>query len=474
MKFNTTVLISALVFIFLFIVSVHSQDILITVPERSTNVYAGQTNTLNILIKNNRAVKDTFYFSLWGGPSIWTTTDKPFVNLDAGEATNIILKIEPPRDAEVGTQLLSFSVLSLNSNITESKEIYLDIVRGSDIFIYDIELEKQTFRPGETVVIKPTLSNLNKNDALEVLVSTQILKNNLIVQNFDESIKIEPRSSKKLTYSFSVKNINEPGEYEIKVTARNTLNKILDERKTTFNVEMIHKIDEEKETKNSILYSDVTIKITNNGNTLEKNFYVTESMPSISKNFFYPETEPTSQEEKGNRIVYKWLINELDPGQTITIKYQLRFTNVVVIACILIIAIIWIVWLFFRPRLIKNYIGALAENQEITISLNLKNKGRKMLNNVIVKDIVPPLASIVKKFGTLEPKIAIAPTGTQLTWGIKQLKPKEERIITYKIKPVIEITGGFKLPKAFFMFETKQGKKKKILSKTITIVGKVK
>jgi hypothetical protein len=463
-----------MLFIFLFIFSVNAQDILITAPEKATTIYAGQANTLSILVKNNRVVKDTFYFSLWGGPSVWTTTDKPWVSLDAGETTDIILKIEPPRDAEVGTQLLSFSVLSLNSNITESKEIYLDIVRGSDIFIYDIELEKQNFKPGDTVVIKPTLSNLNRNDVLEVFVSTQILKNNLIVQKFDESIKIDPRSSKKLTYNFEVKNVNEPGEYEIKVVAKNALNKILDEKKTTFKVETIHKIDEEKETKNSILYSDVTIRITNNGNYLEKNFYVTETMPSISKNFFYPEIEPVLQEEKENRIIYKWLIDELKPGQTITIKYQLRFTNVVITACILIIAVIWIVWLFFRPTLKKNYIGAFAENEEITISLNLKNKGRKMLNNVIVKDIVPPLATVIKKFETLEPKISITPNGTQLTWVIKELKPKEEIVITYKIKPVIEITGGFKLPKAFFMFETKKGKKKKILSKTITIVGKVK
>ena len=474
MKVKTTVIILLLVFTSLVIFSVDAQDILITVPEKSTTIYAGQTNTINILVKNNRGVKDTFYFSLWGGPSVWTTTNKPWVNLDAGGTTDIILKIEPPRDAEIGTQLLSFSVLSLNSDITESREVYLDIVRGSDIFIYDIELEKQTFRPGDTIIIKPTLSNLNKNVALEVLVSTQILKNNNLIQKFDESIKIEPRSSKKLTYSFGIKNTNEPGEYEIKVIARNTLNKILDERKTTFNIETIHKIDEEKETKNSILYNDVIIRITNNGNYPEKNFYVTESMPSISKNFFYPEIEPTSQEEKENRIIYKWLISELKPGQTIIIQYQLRFTNVVIVACILIIAMVWAVWLFYRPILKKNYIGFLAGNQEVTVSLNLKNKGRKMLNNVMVKDIVPPLATVIKKFETLEPKIARAPAGTQLTWEIKQLKPKEERVITYKIRPVIEIPGGFKLPKAFFTFETKNGKKKKILSKTITIVGKVK
>jgi len=473
MKVKIIVLISMLVFMFLLNL-VNSQGILITGPEKSTTIYAGQTNSISILVKNNRGVKDTFYFSLWGGPSVWTTTDVPWVNLDVGETVDITLKIEPPRDAETGTHLLTFSVLSLNSDVTESMDIYLDVLRGSDIFIYDIELEKQTFKPGDTITMKPTLTNLNKKNPLEVSVITEILKDNLIVEKFGESITIEPKSTKKLTYSFKVKNTNEPGDYEIKVIAKNELNKILDERKTTFKIETIKKIDEEKETKNSILYSDVIIRITNNGNYVEKNIEIIESMPAISKNFFYPEIEPVSQEEKENRIVYKWLINELKPGQTIIIKYQLRFTSIVITACILIIAVAWIVWLFFRPIINKNYIGFLAEKQEITISLNLKNKGRKTLNNLIVKDIVPPLASVVKKFETLEPKVVRKSKGTELTWKIKQLKPKEERVLTYKVKPVIEISGGLRLPKAFFTFETKKGKKKRILSKTITVVGKVK
>jgi len=473
MKIKTIVFISISVFMLLFI-SVRAEDILITSPEKSVTVYAGKTNTLDVLVKNNRGVTDTFYFSLWGGPSVWTTLDVPWVSLDADKTTDVTLKIEPPRDAEIGTHVLTFSVLSLNSDVSESKDIYLDVLRGSDIFITDIELEKQTFKPGDTIIMKPILSNLNKNDALEALVSTRILKDDLVVQKFDESIKIEPRTSKKLTYSFEVKNINEPGDYEIKVVAKNELNKILDERKTTFKIETIHKIDEEKETKNSVLYSDAVIRITNNGNSIEKNFYVTESMPAISKNFFYPEIEPASEEEKENRIIYEWLIDELKPGQTITIRYQLRFTSVVVTACILIIAVIWIVWLFFKPMIKKDYIGLLTGSQEITVSLTLKNKSRKTIKNVIIKDIVPPLASVIKKFGTLEPKIVRKAKGTELTWKIKQIRPKEERVITYKIRPVIEITGGFKLPKAFFTFETKTGKRKRILSKTITIVGKVK
>lgn len=474
MKIKTKILISTLVFTMLIISSTCAQDILISSPEKSTNVYAGQVNTLNILVKNNRDVKDTFYFSLWGGPSTWTTLNVPWIDLNRDETTSIAMKIEPPRDTEIGTHLLSFSVLSLNSDITESKDIYLNVLRGSDIFIDDIELEKQTFKPGDTIVIKPTLTNLNKKTSMEVFLVTQILKDDLIVQKFDDSITMEPKSTKKMTYNFEVKNDNGPGEYEIRVVAKNALNKILDEKKTIFKIEAIQRVDEEKETKNNILYTDVSIKITNNGNHVENDIYTIESMPAISKNFFYPEIEPTSQEEKDNRVIYKWLINELRPGETITIKYQLRFTNVIITACILIVAIIWVVWLFFKPIIKKSYIGALAGKQEITISLNLKNRGRKTLQNLLVKDTVLPIATVVKEFGTLKPKIVRKSVGTELTWNIKQLKPKEERVITYKIKPVIEIPGGIKLPKAFFTFETKKGKKKRIVSKTITIVGKVK
>jgi len=474
MQVKATILISMFVFMFL-VHSVNSQGILITGPEKSTTIYAGQTNTIDILIKNNMGVKDTFYFSLWGGPSVWTDTDKAWVNLNASETSNIVLKIKPPRDAETGTQLLQFSVVSLDSGITESKDIYLDVVRGSDIFIYDIELEKQKFKPGETITIKPTLSNLNKKNVLEVSVSTQILKDDLIVQKFDDYIKIEPKSSNKLSYNFEVKNTNEPGEYEVKVVARNTLNKILDERKTTFEIETIRdNIHKEKETDNNILYVDVTITIINDENIPEKNFYVTETLPLIFKYFFYPNIEPALQEEKDNRVIYKWLIHELRPDEAITIKYQLRFTNMVITACVMIIIVVWAIWLFFRPMIKKNYIGSLIGQQEITITLNLKNKGRKTLNNIIVKDIVPPIAKVVKKFESLEPKISRKPKGTLLTWGIKQLRPKEERVITYKIKPVIEITGGLKLPKAHFTFETKKGRRSRIPSKTITVRGKVK
>ncbi len=302
----------------------------------------------------------------------------------------------------------------------------------------------------------------------------KILKDNKIVQKFEDTLSMKPQSTETLSHDFDLKITNPSGEYEVEVVLKNKLNKILDEQSITFNVEAIHEIDEEKKIENSILYSTVTITITNNGNVVESDFYVTESLPIISKNFFYPEIEPTYEEEKDNRIVYKWLIRDLKPTERRVITYQLRFTNVVLISCLLIIVVVWVVWLFFRPTIRKSYMGLLARANEISISLYLKNKSRKTLHNITVVDSVPPLAAVVKKFDTLVPKIKTKATGTELTWKIKELKPKEERVLTYKIKPVIDIIGKLKLPKAHLIYKTKKGKRRRVLSKTMTIMGKVK
>jgi hypothetical protein len=444
-------------------------------PEQTVTVYAGQNNFLEILVKNNLGVTDTFYITAWCGEySSWFSFPRYWSTLKNGEITNITVIIDPPKDATEGIMTCSLITTWTSSNVTESKTIYLDIVRPTNVYISDLQINKQTFKPGETLEIKPIITSIDNKNTNNVYVNTKILKDEKIVQKFEDTVSIQPLSTETLSHNLDIEIMNPPGDYLVDVILSNYLNKVLDEKTITFNILPIHKLDQVKKTDNHFLYSDVEIAITNNGNTEENNFYVTESLPLMSKNFFYPEMEPVSKEEKENRVVYSWLIHELSPTESITIRYQLRFYNVVLISCILVIAVIWIVWLFFRPTLKKSYIGLLARDSEITMTIYLKNKGRKTLKDITVVDFVPPIAAVVKRFDTLEPNIRRKTTGTELAWKIKQLKPKEERILTYRIKPVIEIIGDLKLPKAYITYSTKIGKQRRVLSKTITVTGKVK
>jgi len=468
---NNKFILSFSIFIFLMLFQglVCAKEIEIIISEKPATIYAGETNTLELLVKNNRDVKDTFYFSVW--PTYWIDIKKYWTTLDPNEIATVTITLEPPRDAEEGTHELIFTAKS--DNISISKNIYFSIKRPTNVFVTEIKIDKQTLKPDDTLLIQPILANIDKKQIMEVFVTTKISRDDLLIQKFEDTVTIRPESTHTLSYGFDVKITQNPGDYEINTVIRNNLNKILDERTIDFKIELVHKIDEEKKSENSILYSTITIKVTNNGNVVES-FYVTESLPIISKSFFYPEVEPVSEKEKDNRIVYEWLIQDLMPGETIFIRYQLRFANVVLVSCILIIVIVWILWLFYKPSLRKKYIGLLGLGRELTISLHLKNRGRKPMNNITVTDFVPPLATLIKKFDTLIPTLKRRAIGTELTWKIKQLNPKEERLLTYKIKPVIDIIGKLKLPKAHMVYKTKKGKRRRVLSKTMTIMGKVK
>lgn len=463
------------IFIFFVLSSnlIHAEGIEIIVPDKEVTIYTGQMNQLEILIKNNRGVKDTVYFSIW--PTQWISLKNYWTNLEAGGVTSLSLTIEPPIDAEEGTNIFSITIRSIDYNVSASKQIYFFVKRSSPVYLTEIKLNKQSFKPGETLIIQPVLTNVDKKERMNVFVTTKILKDDSLVQKFDDSVSIDPSKTETLSDNFDIKLTHTPGNYNIVVSLKDNLNKPLSEKTTTFRIDQLpRRINEEKEITNHILYSDTTIKITNNGNLPERNFNILVSLPVISKNFFYPIVEPTYQEEKDNRIIYKWFIPELYPGESITIKYQLRFTNAVVVASILILLIVWILWLFYQPKLVKRYMGFLAKEEEVTISLHVKNKSRRLLDNITVKDFVPAIATVIKEFSTIAPTIKMKPAGTELTWQVKNIRPREERVLTYKIKPVIEILGSLKLPKAHLMYETKKGKIKKTLSKTITIMGKVK
>jgi hypothetical protein len=472
LKNNFTIFFLSFITVFLFFESVLAAEIDLVVPERTVTAYAGQNNHIGILVKNNLAMTDTFYISAW--PTYWVNMPKYSMNLNSGEATNITIILNPPKDVEEGIRAYTITVTSIGSNASASKQIFFDIVRPSNVFISDVEINKQNLNPSEVLNFKPIITSIDKKQLTEIIVTTKILKDDNIIQVFENTLSVAPLNTETLSYDFNIKTTNAPGEYIIDTILKNKLNKVVDEKKVTFNVLSVHKIDEEKKTENEFLHSTVTIVVINNGNVVESNFYVTESLPMFSKNFFYPKIEPTSQEEKQNRIVYKWLINELAPTEKVVIGYQLRFTNVVVISCILIIAVVWIIWLFFRPALKKSCVGLLLKDKEITISLYLKNKGRKPLNDINVVDYVPPLAVLIKKFDTLEPKITRKVTGTELVWKIKELNPKEERVLTYRIKPIIEVVGDLKLPKAYLVYKSKIGKKSRVLSKRMVVTGKVK
>ncbi len=77
-------------------------------------------------------------------------------------------------------------------------------------------------------------------------------------------------------------------------------------------------------------------------------------------------------------------------------------------------------------------------NALVALKENLKNK-KKEIDKAVIKDFVPAGYSIVSKFETVKPMIKKVSNGIELDWKMSKLKPDEERVFHYTIKPTDEI-----------------------------------
>jgi len=118
----------------------------------------------------------------------------------------------------------------------------------------------------------------------------------------------------------------------------------------------------------------------------------------------------------------------------------------------------------FKERVVK-------KEKFITITLHVKNRFIKTIEDVVIEDFVPPLLALLDYFESLRPKIKTTRSGIKLVWNLGSLKPGEERILVYRVKPRVEIIGKLKLPKAVMRYKGITGKKKEVVSKSVEIVS---
>ena len=424
----------------------------ITVPTSVVTVYINKHNSVNVTVTNTQNTTDSFLISVW--PAQWIAVDQYGITLAPNETKTVMLSFDPPRLTPQG--VYEIGVMAKSKSASDSKMFLIDLTRNFELFISDVKTNSQVFNLGDNLITNVVVTNLNTKTEKNVIITTNILKNDLIIQKFDDQVIVAPSSAQTVSNSIDIKNTFEVGSYKLKIELKDVTNRILDEKEITFVVRRNYDFSKDKATEFGLFYLTTKVTVTNKGNVPDATYTLTESLPSYFKNFFYPDIEPKTQQVIDSRVVYTWEITGLKPGQSATILYQIRFTSVVV--AILSVGLVLYVfnYFYFKPNILKKHSSMISQPKEELVSLHVKNRSRREIKNIIVKDYVPPLARVVKKFDSAEPEIRLTTKGTALTWKIDKISPHEERILTYRIIPVMEIPGGLRLPKAHFIFEGKK------------------
>jgi len=245
------------------------------------------------------------------------------------------------------------------------------------------------------------------------------------------------------------------GEYRLRITvAGDGISGVVSE--AVFRIPEVRNIIESVRKEYGFLADIYNVEITNSGNVVED--YETER--SVSSNlitgFF---TEPQDCRTEGSSTVCRFVLSGLGPGETRRISYRVdywpAFIPYAVIAVIAAAIASSAVRKSTSPAIRKTY--ARKSGHVHSVILQIKNPFYKSLETVILRDWVTPLASVVpESFSSLKPLIRKSDAGTELVWNLGNIRPKEERVITYQIRPIVE-GAGLKMPPATFRYTNKKG-----------------
>lgn len=456
-------------------VPILASDVTVSVLPDQISINTSESGTVDMIIKNNQAVGDTFSLSIWpstkwGG--VTPNLEKYKVTIGADEAETVKIYLSVASDAERASPTFLVTAKSLtNSSVVHSTSFNVLVTRKFSVYISNVVLDKHSLKPDECLGISVFVTNDGSLMAPLLTVQTSVEYKNVIGIFTDQIVEMAKLTTTSVSNTYCLPSYSTPGKYSVKVSLKDSVNRIVSTKTVDFEVKNYTNLVQEESVVYGLFAQTKTITLTNEGNIAERDLYVTESIQLFIRNFFYPKIEPESEEKVENRMVYSWHIESLQPGERISISYEINFMSIWLTG----LAIIGIVYFAFKyvyaPKVIKRHRleGAIERGKEMLISLEVRNPTIHEIKNVVVKDFISPIAVVVEKFDTVKPKITRREAGTDLEWKFRSLKPREERILTYRIKPVVEIIGTLRLSRATVMYTDRKKMKKTLVSKTVFV-----
>ncbi len=446
----------------------------VSISSGSIDVYAGETQTIDVIVKNTLSASDTFTLSMFPSQfeKVSTSLESFLITLEPNEERTLRLYVTAAIDSDLLSPSFTITSRSVSDeSLSDSENLIVIVKRQTPVYILALSLERYSLNPSDEVKITTKIFNLEGTLSDKYFLKIAVKKGTSIVNTFDESLdSIGARSSVDISKGFKLDKYAQPGSYVVEAELRDENNQLKYAKSINFNVDQVTKQPTEYIHKSSgynIIFSSKTIKVINEGNVELQAFTLTESLPKFAQSLFDPDIEPTTTDSSSDRIVYSWSVPSLPPGGEYTISYKLALWRVWLTA-----GVIGIVGYFAYKWISKPVIGKRASHEgelkrgkEILVMIEAKNRALHEIKDVEVIDVVPHIARVVDRFDTLRPKIKRVPDGIEMRWNLGSLRPGEERVLTYRIKPAVDIIGHLNLPETQMIFVDRHKTKRMSVSK---------
>ena len=385
--------------------------------------YPGDTLSYQLLIRNdgNQTVPVHIFFPT--AQAIITSINN--FNLLPGTDAIVNITYSIPITTQPGSYLFPIRINDEDTNLHLTVNVLRPLTDYSRIKVSEVRANNIDPRIGGTLtaVIENPLEGVNG----EIVFSSQF-------GNQTKEIYIKPGRS-SVTFNLKIPLKTSPGEYPYKIIL--TVKGIQNVYNGNLKILGYTICNVKKYEDSNILYDKVKYVISNNG-TKEGICTVKTVLSSGSRLFL----GKISQGYKKNDDTIIW-DKSVKPGEEVTVSYEIDYYGIYIAVAVAIVAG-YLYWYFSRIIVVKKSLIDYKKGRgfiDLKIQVRIKNKKNRTINNLTVLEHIPPLIREVKEFGTMKGEIEKIKGKRYIKWEIKELKPKEELFLSYKVRTSLEVIG---------------------------------
>ncbi len=441
-----------LILIVLLLIPINAGAVVITADPISGTTVVEKTVNYQITVTNERGDPDKFILTVFGEHLEWASLQSYYFQLEPHKSKKIGLNFYPLEEGkyEYRVQVRSISsegvVMDIHDTVTLDLTVYPLIDPDITSFSADVI--------GDELKMNLGLTAKKVNEVEINFVITDDGNNKVKFLSVTRQMKGEGEVSETI----SLEDLNS-GYYSVEVT----LGGSGASRIATFYVSPVHNIVTSKKTVSNPLTKEVTITISNQGNTID-DYSVEENLPA--NQYVTLVDDPSTQYLQENDVVFQWQLTGLQVGETVEVKYFVDYWKHGAGWAVVVFAIIGLLGLGVvktrTPSIRKRY---MRKRDGHVVVLDVRGSLTKELRNVLVKDSVSPLGRVLHEFEGPKPVVRESEAGTELIWRLGDIKPRSEIYLTYKIRPLIE--AQLKMPRAYLTYRTDDEKKINVYSKQL-------
>ncbi len=453
---SRTRLVVLLAVLLLWPAAVAAQEFTVDVKVKNAEVNPAEQEAarMKIAVRNTGQETRTFTINYNVANPGWYFLPNYTVTVPPGETRTSILYAEPEKEAVEGNIGVIITVSADGETVTR-RPAYR-IVRDRDIIITGIETDRTAYDPSDRVNVSLSVKNVRNQDlnanAYQAVFTLDGKRQTVAIPSLIASEPETLETSFVLgQYASGVKTLSAAVErIDGNVQARQTAN---------IRIKEAEKVVKESERSSGLLTAEGRLWVQNKGNTPAESTSLSTALPFYLHYFSTFTPEPSDVQRSGGERVYTWDTGSLAPGDTATVRYRTNYWAPLLLVALLLGSIGFAVREYRKPHVVKRVYRKDGTN---AVHLRVENRSGRHLENVVVKDFIPSICSLVEKFdGRVPEKIRKGGEMTELEWRLGALEPGEERILTYHISSQVAVEGEAMLPSAHLQYEANGRQRKR-------------